>query len=234
MRFIPQLRFTLPASLRDTRHLDEQSRYDLLSNEIPEFILSRNNPLIWQNELRYPYFRRFLSEVRDKKVVDLGCGWGFLSKAFSADGAAVTMFDISFGVLSLARREMVKQSQLVRSVRGQAENLPFLTEKFDIVTATDMLEHVGSVEATVAEAARILKSGGYFGFVTVNKTLMAKLVYIILGERLMNLLPRGTHHYHQFIPPRELIAIMTRYGLDLIDLRGILVNPFLRRYHYWP
>lgn len=225
---------SLPNELKDTRHLDEKSRYDLLSSVLPDFIISRENPLVWQNELRYPYFRRIMGRVEGRQVVDLACGWGFLAQNFADDGAIVTGYDISSRALHLAGRRSAEYHHPIRFTRGRSEALPFSSGIFDIVTATDMLEHVDSVETTLAEAARILKPGGFFGFVTVNKTILARLIYITFGEDLLGLLPKGTHCYHKFVPPQDLIAAMARHGLDLVDLRGILVNPIFKRYHFWP
>ena len=233
MSRFPLLRFRLPQILKDIRHLGEGPRYDLLSQTIPDFILSDNNPLIWQNELRYPYFRRWMGEVRGQRVLDIGCGWGFLALKFAGDGAKVHCLDISAPTMNLARGEAVKQQLAMEFIRSSAESQP-LACAFEIVTATDVLEHVEDLSAVIAEISRVLKSGGLFGFVTVNRNWLARFIYITVGERLMGLLPRGTHRYPKFIRPNELQNLFSAHGLQLLDLRGLLVNPVLRKYHFWP
>jgi len=233
MSHFPLLRLRLPQILKDTRHLSEGSRYDLLSQTIPDFILSENNPLIWQNELRYPYFRRWMGDLRGQRVLDIGCGWGFLARNFAAEGARVTCLDLSFATMRMARREGSKQELTMDFVRAAAEYQP-LKCPFDIATATDVLEHVEDLPAVIAEIARVLKPGGLFGFVTVNRNWLARFIYITMGETLMGLLPRGTHRYSKFVKPRELQDLLSAHGLQILDLRGILVNPLLRQYHFWP
>ncbi len=210
-----------------------KARYDLLSQTIPDFILSDNNPLIWQNELRYPYFRRWMCDVRGKRILDIGCGWGFLARKFAADGAKVLCLDISALTMKLARGEAVKQKLAMEFIRSRAEKQP-LECAFDIVMATDVLEHVEDLPAVIAEIARVLRPGGIFGFVTVNRNWLARFIYITMGERLMGLLPRGTHRYSKFIKPSELQNLLSVHDLHILDQRGILVNPLLRKYHYWP
>jgi 2-polyprenyl-6-hydroxyphenyl methylase/3-demethylubiquinone-9 3-methyltransferase len=229
----PLFYFKLPRLLKDTRHLSEGPRYDLLSQTIPDFILSDNNPLIWQNELRYPYFCRWMGEVRGKRVLDVGGGWGFLARNFAADGAQVACLDLSAAAMKLARRENALKHLSTDFIRSSAERQP-LSCSFDCVTATDVLEHVEDLPAVISEIARILKTGGYFGFVTVNRGWLARFIYITMGERLMGLLPRGTHRYSKFIKPRELQDLLSAHGLQTINLRGLLVNPILRKYHFWP
>jgi 2-polyprenyl-6-hydroxyphenyl methylase/3-demethylubiquinone-9 3-methyltransferase len=233
MSRFPLLRFRLPQILKDTRHLGEGPRYDLLSQAIPDFILSENNPLIWQNELRYPYFRCWMGDLRGKRVLDIGCGWGFLARKFAAGGAKLTCLDLSSVTMKMARSEASKQLLTMDYIRSAAEHQP-LACSFDIVTAADVLEHVENLPAVIAEISRVLKPGGLFGFVTANRNWLARFIYITMGETLMGLLPRGTHRYPKFIKPRELQDLLSAHGLQLLDLRGILVNPVLRKYHFWP
>jgi 2-polyprenyl-6-hydroxyphenyl methylase/3-demethylubiquinone-9 3-methyltransferase len=233
MSRFPLFRFKLPQILKDTRHLGEGPRYDLLSQTIPDFIPSNHNPLIWQNVLRYPYFRRWMGGVRGKRVLDVGCGWGFLARKFAGDGAMVMCLDLSRFTLIMARDQNIKHGLAMDFVRSSAESQP-LACAFDIVTATDVLEHVEDLPAVISEASRVLKPGGLFGFVTVNRNWLARFIYITVGETLMGLLPRGTHRYPKFIKPSELRDLLSAHGLQMVDLRGILVNPLLRKYHYWP
>ncbi|RJP80710.1 MAG: 3-demethylubiquinone-9 3-O-methyltransferase [Candidatus Zixiibacteriota bacterium] len=225
--------FRLPAALKDTRRLDERTRYDRMSGMIPDFVLSDSNPLVWQNRLRHPYFRTKMGEIRGRSVLEAGCGWGFLARNFADDGARVTALDPSPVTLDLARRHHRTATVPIRFVQGVAEHLPFPEASFDLVTATDMLEHVADLDACLAEFARVLKPGGRFGFVTVNRTWIARLIYITMGENVLGMLPRGTHRYDKFIPPDDLSARLRRLGLVTEEIRGILVNPLLLRYHFW-
>jgi 2-polyprenyl-6-hydroxyphenyl methylase/3-demethylubiquinone-9 3-methyltransferase len=232
LKFLSQFRFRLPEALQDTRSLAENARYDALSTLIPDFIFSPDNPLIWQNQLRYPYFRAWFGDVRGRKIADLGCGWGFLARKFALDGAGVVGLDLSREAMKLGRmRQPVPDGNLLH-LQCRLEALPLRTG-FDFVTCTDVLEHVEDLPRVIEEAARLLKPKGRFGFVTVNQTRWARIIYIDIAENLAGLLPKGTHRFEKFVPPSELARLFALCGLRLLDLRGILVNPFLRRYHFW-
>jgi 2-polyprenyl-6-hydroxyphenyl methylase/3-demethylubiquinone-9 3-methyltransferase len=56
----------------------------------------------------------------------------------------------------------------------------------------------------IAEVRRVLRHGGLFVFDTINRTWLANFVIITLGERVLRLLPRGTHDSNLFIKPTEL------------------------------
>ena len=64
---------------------------------------------------------------------------------------------------------------------------------------------------------------------TLNRTPLAFGAAIAGAEYALNLLPRGTHHYAQFIRPSELATMLREHGLELEDLSGLAYNPFTRR-----
>ncbi len=232
MKLLSQFRFRLPEALKDTRSLAEHARYDALSALIPDFIFSPDNPLIWQNHLRYPYFLEWFGDVRGRRIADLGCGWGFLAWRFAQDGAVVVALDISREAMKLSRIKQPVFNGNLHFVQCGLEELP-LRSSFDFVTCTDVLEHVEDLQKVIQEAARLLKPKGRFGFVTVNKTRLARMIYIDLAENFAGLLPKGTHRFEKFIPPAELARLFALCGMRILDLQGILVNPFLKRYHFW-
>ena len=92
-----------------------------------------------------------------------------------------------------------------------------------------MLEHVPDPASIVDACARLLKPGGRWFASTLNRTPQAFALGIVGAEYLLRLLPRGTHHYRQFIKPSELAAALRASGLELDDLRGLEYNPLTRR-----
>ncbi|MGH8090510.1 MAG: bifunctional 2-polyprenyl-6-hydroxyphenol methylase/3-demethylubiquinol 3-O-methyltransferase UbiG, partial [Rudaea sp.] len=73
-----------------------------------------------------------------------------------------------------------------------------------------------------------LKPGRRLFVSTLNRTPLAFGAAIVGAEYALNLLPRGTHHYAQFIRPAELAATLRAHGLELEDLSGLAYNPFTR------
>jgi 2-polyprenyl-6-hydroxyphenyl methylase/3-demethylubiquinone-9 3-methyltransferase len=82
-----------------------------------------------------------------------------------------------------------------------------------------VLEHVADLDRVLDEVQRVLKPDGVFLFDTINRTPLATLVVVHLGETIFRLLPRGTHDPAKFIRPSEL-------RVKLRD-RGLTVGPFV-------
>ena len=82
---------------------------------------------------------------------------------------------------------------------------------FDIVTCMEMLEHVPDPGSVIRACATLLKPGGKLFLSTLNRTPLAFGAAILGAEHLLRLLPRGTHHYAQFLKPSE-IATRSAHG----------------------
>ena len=92
-------------------------------------------------------------DLAGRRVLDLGCGKGGLSRLLRDRGAEVVAFDIASAMLSQA------DSRLMR-VKGNARSLPLRSGVFDAVAIVEALQHVLRIDDVLAEAARVLKPGG--------------------------------------------------------------------------
>jgi 2-polyprenyl-6-hydroxyphenyl methylase/3-demethylubiquinone-9 3-methyltransferase len=81
----------------------------------------------------------------------------------------------------------------------------------------------------IRACATLLKPGGKLFLSTLNRTPLAFGAAIVGAEHVLRLLPRGTHHYAQFLKPSEIAADIRTAGLALDDVSGIAYNPFTRR-----
>jgi 2-polyprenyl-6-hydroxyphenyl methylase/3-demethylubiquinone-9 3-methyltransferase len=101
--------------------------------------------------------------------------------------------------------------------------------RYDVVTCMEMLEHVPDPGSVIRACATLLKPGGRLFLSTLNRTPLAFGAAILGAEHVLRLLPRGTHHYSQFIKPSEIATALRASGLVLDDLSGIAYNPFTRK-----
>ena len=154
-----------------------------------------------------------------QRVLDLGCGGGFLANRLSFDGHEVTGVDISQDALATARR--FDRSGTVNYLAADVANLPFADGSFDVVCAMDLLEHVEDYPAVLREAARVLRPGGRLYFHTFNRTLVAWAVIIKLVEWLVPNTPKNLHVLSMFIRPAELESALDGLHLRIQSLRGI-------------
>jgi len=188
-----------------------------------------SRPLHDLNPVRLAYVAERVN-LRGARVLDVGCGGGILSEALAASGANVTGIDLAPRVLEVARLHLLESGHTVDyreiSVEALAEESP---GTFDVITCMEMLEHVPDPASIIAACASLLKPGGRLFLSTLNRTPAAFALAIAGAEYALKLLPRGTHHYAQFIRPSELARSLRASGFELEDLRGLAYNPFSRR-----
>jgi 2-polyprenyl-6-hydroxyphenyl methylase/3-demethylubiquinone-9 3-methyltransferase len=152
------------------------------------------------------------------RVLDLGCGGGFLSNALARSGHQVTGIDASQTSLEVAARH--DPTDTVRYLLGDARRLPFADASFEVVCAMDFLEHIDEPAAAIAEAARVLVPGGVFFFHTFNRNWLAWLVVIKGVEWLVDNVPRDLHVLRLFLKPEEVRAMCAANDLTVGALRG--------------
>ena len=153
-----------------------------------------------------------------RRVLDLGCGAGFLANEMAARGHVVTGIDSAVESLTIAAQH--DRTGTVTYRPGDATGLDFPARSFDVVCAMDLLEHVEEPARLVAEAARVLVPGGLFFFYTFNRTLRAWLLAVKGVEWFVANTPRHLHLLRLFIKPRELEAMCRERGLSVEELRG--------------
>ena len=135
---------------------------------------------------RLAYFRDVLARqagagqagLAGLRVLDIGCGGGFLAEEFAALGCQVTGIDPSAVSIAAARAHAAGRGLTIDYRVGPGENLPVPDAEFDVAYCSDVLEHVSDLDRVIEETARVLKPGGLYLFDTINRTLPSKLVMI--------------------------------------------------------
>lgn len=188
-----------------------------------------SRPLHDLNPVRFDYIAARCA-LRDARALDVGCGGGLLSEALARAGAQVTGIDLAAAVLDVARLHLLESGLVVDYRETSVES--FAEERagqFDLVTCMEMLEHVPDPGSVIRACAALLKPGGRLFLSTLNRTPQAFAAAIVGAEHVLRLLPRGTHHYAQFLKPSEIAAGLRACGLVLEDLSGVAYNPWSRR-----
>ncbi|MES2424775.1 MAG: bifunctional 2-polyprenyl-6-hydroxyphenol methylase/3-demethylubiquinol 3-O-methyltransferase UbiG [Pseudomonadota bacterium] len=192
---------------------------------------SEFKPLHQINPLRLDWIQSHIP-LKDKRVVDIGCGGGILSDSMARQGAEVLGIDLATKALRVAQLHALEaQTPNVRYREISAEALAAEEPaSFDVVTCMEMLEHVPDPASVVLACATLVKPGGWVFFSTINRNPKAFLLAIVGAEYVLNMLPRGTHEYQKFIRPSELARHCRTANLSVSDTRGLQYNPLTQRY----
>jgi 2-polyprenyl-6-hydroxyphenyl methylase / 3-demethylubiquinone-9 3-methyltransferase len=188
-----------------------------------------SRPLHDLNPVRAAYVAARV-DLRDARVADVGCGGGLLSEALARAGARVTGIDLGEKVIEVARLHLHESGLAVDyRVQSSADLAAAEPAGFDAVCCMELIEHVPDPAALVSDLATMLKPGGWLFMSTINRTPAAFGAAILGAEYVMRMLPRGTHHYEQFLKPSELARLLRPCGLELQDVSGLAYNPFNRK-----
>jgi 2-polyprenyl-6-hydroxyphenyl methylase/3-demethylubiquinone-9 3-methyltransferase len=198
-------------------------------------------PLHKFNPVRLSYIRDVVVKhfARDPKagkpftglrLLDIGCGGGILSEPMARLGADVVGIDPSATNVEVARLHAEQSSLAIDYRATTAEALGATGEKFDVVLAMEVVEHVADIDAFVAAAATLMKPGSLIFVATINRTPKAFARAIVGAEYLLRWVQRGTHDYAKLVRPSELEAALAAAGLELAERIGVRYNPLSDRW----
>jgi 2-polyprenyl-6-hydroxyphenyl methylase/3-demethylubiquinone-9 3-methyltransferase len=164
--------------------------------------------------------------LKGLRMLDIGCGGGILSEPLARLGAVMVGADPSEDNITAAQVHAGEAGVVVDYRTTTAEDLAAAKERFDIVLAMEVVEHVTDMNAFVATCAAMVKPGGLMMAATLNRTLKSFALAIVGAEYVLRWVPRGTHQWDKFVTPKELEAAIEDNGLQVTGERGVIYNPF--------
>ncbi len=162
-----------------------------------------------------------LDALAGLRILDIGCGGGVLSEPLARLGAAVVGADPSGTNIEAAKRHAALAGVTVDYRATSAEALADTGERFDLVLAMEVVEHVADLGLFIGRCAEMVRPGGLMIVATINRTLKSFALAIVGAEYVLRWLPRGTHRWDKFVTPNELEAALERHGLRVIDDTGV-------------
>jgi len=115
-----------------------------------------------------------------------------------------------------------------------AEALAQAGERFDLVLAMEVVEHVADLALFVQRCAEMVKPRGLLIGATINRTLKSFALAIVGAEYVLRWLPRGTHRWDKFVTPDEFEAALERRGLRVNAQTGVVYDLFADRWQLAP
>ncbi|MPY26346.1 bifunctional 2-polyprenyl-6-hydroxyphenol methylase/3-demethylubiquinol 3-O-methyltransferase UbiG [Shewanella sp. YLB-07] len=165
-------------------------------------------------------------------LLDIGCGAGLLCEPLAELGADVTGIDASENNILVASQHAKKNYISVNYIHCLASDLEDKAEtnRYDIVLNTEVIEHVADQQGLIDTCCKLLKPGGLLVMATLNRTITSYIVGIIGAEYVMRYLPIGTHEWRYFVKPQEISAMLSKQGLETINVTGMTFNPFTKHW----
>jgi 2-polyprenyl-6-hydroxyphenyl methylase/3-demethylubiquinone-9 3-methyltransferase len=197
-------------------------------------------PLHKINPLRLTYIRdaacrkfernvKSLNCLSGLRMLDIGCGAGLLCEPFTRLGAQVIGIDPSATNIAVAKLHADK-AQLSIDYRCTTVEDMDPRERFDIVLAMEVVEHVVDVGAFLDRCAQMLKPGGMMVVSTLNRNWKSFALGIVAAEYVLRWLPRGTHQWDKFVTPDELTRHLARNKLAITEQSGVVYSPLTDRW----
>ena len=158
------------------------------------------------------------------RILDIGCGAGVLCEPLARLGADVVGADPARKAIEVARRHAREAGLAVDYRCAPSEALADAGERFDIVLAMEVIEHVTDSDLFIARCAELVPPGGLMILSTLNRTVKSLVFAIVIAEYVLRLLPRGAHQWNRFLTPDEVKLAMARNGLAVSDVSGVTLN----------
>ncbi|ASJ09324.1 ubiquinone biosynthesis protein UbiE [Thermococcus siculi] len=189
--------------------------FDRIAHRYDDWYRTKTGSYVDRTEKRLVF-----SMLRSKsgRALDLGCGTGNYTLELKRRGFDVIGLDASEGMLEIAR------SKGLNCVRGDAYNLPFPDNSFDLVLSVTMFEFIHEPEKVVREIHRVLKPGGEVLIGTMNGRSLW-----FLFKRLKSIFTETAYRYARFYTPGELEELLERAGFTGVESAGVIFFP-----SFWP
>ena len=215
-------------------NLDEIAKFEKVASQWWD-LTGDFKPLHQVNPLRRQFILQHTGDLFEKRIIDVGCGGGILAESLAKLGANVTGIDMGEEPLNVAKLHALEAKVSVDYEKITAEEKAHHNaEQFDVVTCMEMLEHVPDPQSIINACSAMVKPGGYVFFSTLNKTIKSYLFAIVAAEKLLKIVPDGTHDHDKFIRPSTLIGWAENAGLKCIDATGIHYNPVTENHKLAP
>ena len=169
--------------------------------------------------------RERFGDAGGQRVLDVGCGAGLASESLAKTGFSVLGIDAAADLIAAAAAHAAGQRLDLTYRVAAPEDLLGRAERFDVITALEVIEHVADPDAFLRTLRRLARPGALLVLSTLDRSLASLLTAKIGIEYVLRWLPRGTHDWRKFIRPAELTTALRRAGWRPSRMEGLAFDP---------
>jgi ubiquinone biosynthesis O-methyltransferase len=123
----------------------------------------------------------------------------------------------------------VQQQPSLRSklkyVHATAEALQAQGNMYDVIVASEVIEHVSDSQHFLSCIAEMTRPGGVIIISTFNKTILSYILGVFAAENIIKVASPGTHDWNKFIAPETVESILKENDAQTVDVTGVVVLP---------
>lgn len=177
--------FTLKMKKADIERTYDKLHYENFTRRVKES--GNNEKKVFEYKLTAPWHSivmDFLNEINlyEKKVLEVGCGYGSLSVYTAKKGARVTGVDLSSEAIKISKRNASLNHKKVIFKQVKGEKLPFKNKTFDLVVCCETLEHIPNYKKAIDEIIRVTKDSGKI-IITTPNSLNLRGIYLRVNSK---------------------------------------------------
>ena len=155
------------------------------------------------------------------RILDIGCGGGLLAEPMARLGGNVAGIDFAEAATAAAAAHAIANGLDINYQCCTAEALADSGATFDVIYASEVIEHVADRTIFIEAISSMLNPQGVVIVTTINRSLPSLLFAKFALEYIVRLVPAGTHDPKKFVRPNELRKEFAVVGIILDDIIGL-------------
>ena len=143
-------------------------------------------PLHMLNPVRVNFIKNSI-DLKNKSLIDVGCGGGLLTEPLKRLGANVTGLDASPEAIEVAREHALVMELDIDYRIGDLSVISNRLDQFDVVIASEVIEHVSDPQNFIHEIDKLTFPGGRLIITTLNRSLLSLLGAKVFAEYILKI-----------------------------------------------
>lgn len=198
--------------------MDKKNIFNIISKNWWE----KNNicePLHIINNIRFNYIKS-KTKIKNKIILDLGCGGGILTEKLAKHGAQIIALDKSKELIELAKYRLLFSKIKINYLNVDITNfLKNCKTKFDIIICMELLEHLENKSEIINLLKAVINKNGIIIISSLNKNILTYTKMILFGEFIFKKLHKNTHIFSKLIKLNEINY--NKNTFKIIDIKEI-------------